>query len=275
MTSPALQEIIALLGCPAAGNPAQYLAERALAEAGLDWRFLTLDVGPDRIAAALTGVDALGFRGCVLSGPLRGLAAAHVATLSPTATFSRAVSLVERQPTGLVGHMTDGRGLLEAVRSHADPAGEGVLIVGAGPTARATALELSLAGAATILICNRTSDAAATLVDALSGVDGALASVLPWQPEIVVPEEVGIVISAVPAEARPAFAGLRKDHVVADFALVPQPSPVVAAARHHGACAIDGLEIHCAKTAIDFHTWTGIEPDTDLLRELLDEYLNA
>lgn len=275
MTSPALQEIIALLGCPAAGNPAQYLAERALAEAGLDWRFLTLDVGPDRIAAALAGVDALGFRGCVLSGPLRGLAAAHVATLSPTATFSRAVSLVERQPTGLVGHMTDGRGLLEAVRSHADPAGEGVLIVGAGPTARATALELSLAGAATILICNRTSDAAATLVDALSGVDGALASVLPWQPEIVVPEEVGIVISAVPAEARPAFAGLRKDHVVADFALVPQPSPVVAAARHHGACAIDGLEIHCAKTAIDFHTWTGIEPDTDLLRELLDEYLNA
>lgn len=275
MTSPALQEIIALLGCPAAGNPAQYLAERALAEAGLDWRFLTLDVGPDRIAAALAGVDALGFRGCVLSGPLRGLAAAHVATLSPTATFSRAVSLVERQPTGLVGHMTDGRGLLEAVRSHADPAGEGVLIVGAGPTARATALELSLAGAATILICNRTPDAAATLVDALSGVDGALASVLPWQPEIVVPEEVGIVISAVPAEARPAFAGLRKDHVVADFALVPQPSPVVAAARHHGACAIDGLEIHCAKTAIDFHTWTGIEPDTDLLRELLDEYLNA
>lgn len=249
--------------------------ERALAEAGLDWRFLTLDVGPDRIATALAGVDAMGFRGCVLSGPLRGLAAAHVATLSPTATFSRAVSLVERQPTGLVGHMTEGRGLLEAVRSHADPAGEGVLIVGAGPTARATALELSLAGAATILICNRTPDAAAALVDALSGVDGARASALPWQPEIVVPEEVGIVISAVPAEARPAFAGLRKDHVVADFALVPQPSPVVAAARQHGACAIDGLEIHCAKTAIDFHTWTGLEPDTDLLRELLDEYLNA
>jgi len=275
MTSPALQEIIALLGCPAAGNPAQYLTERALAEAGLDWRFLTLDVGPDRIAAALAGVDAMGFRGCVLSGPLRGLAAAHVATLSPTATFSRAVSLIERQPTGLVGHMTDGRGLLEALRSHAEPAGEGVLIVGAGPTARATALELSLAGAATILICNRTPDAAAALVDALSGVDGARASALPWQPEIVVPEEVGIVISAVPAEARPAFAGLRKDHVVADFALVPQPSPVVAAAQQHGACAIDGLEIHCAKTAIDFHTWTGLEPDTDLLRELLDEYLNA
>ena len=50
---------------------------------------------------------------------------------------------------------------------------------------------------------------------------------------------------------------------------------MVAAALKHGACAVDGLEIHCEKTAIDFHTWTGVEPDTDMLRELLDEYLNA
>lgn len=275
MTSPALQEIIALLGCPAAGNPAQYLCERALAEASLDWRFLTLDVAPERIGDAIAGIDAMGFRGCMLSGPLRGQATAHVATLSPTAMFSRALSLVERRPTGLVGHMTDGRGLLEALRAHADPTGASVLLVGAGPTARAAALELSLAGAAEILVCNRTPEAAAALVDALAGVDGAPATALPWQPEIAVPERVGIVVTAVPADATLAFSGLRKDHVVADFALVPQPSPVVAAALKHGACAIDGLEIHCAKTAIDFHTWTGIEPDTDLLRELLDEYLNA
>jgi len=275
MTSPALQEIIALLGCPAAGNPAQYLCERALAEANLDWRFLTLDVAPERIGDAIAGIDAMGFRGCMLSGPLRSQATAHVATLSPTAMFSRAVSLVERRPTGLVGHMTDGRGLLEALRAHADPTGASVLLVGAGPTARAAALELSLAGAAEILVCNRTPEAAAALVDALAGVDGAPATTLPWQPEIAVPERVGIVVTAVPADATLAFSGLRKDHVVADFALVPQPSPMVAAALKHGACAIDGLEIHCAKTAIDFHTWTGIEPDTDLLRELLDEYLNA
>lgn len=275
MTSPALQEIIALLGCPAAGNPAQYLHERALTEAALDWRFLTLDVAPERIGAALAGIDAMGFRGCVLSGPLRGHAAPHVATLSPAATFSRAVSLVERQPTGLVGHMTDGRGLLEALRSHIDPTGTRILLVGAGPAARAAALELSLARAAEILVCNRTADRAADLVEALSAIDGTAAAALPWQPEITVPDQVDIVISAVPAEAAPALAGLRKDLVVADFALVSQPAPVVSAAQKHGACTIDGLEIHCEKTAIDFHTWTGIDPDTDLLRELLDEYLNA
>ena len=275
MTSPALQEIIALLGCPAAGNPAQYLYERALAEASLDWRFLTLDVAAERIGAAIGGIDAMGFRGCVLAGPLRRHAPPHVATLSPAAMFSRAVSLVERQPAGLVGHMTDGRGLLEALRAHIDPTATSVLLVGAGPAARAAALELSLARAAEILVCNRTADHAADLVAALAAVDGAAAAALPWQPEIAVPEQVDIVISAVPAGAAPVLAGLRKDLVVADFALVPQPAPIVAAAQKHGACTIDGLEIHCEKTAIDFHTWTGLDPDTDLLRELLDEYLNA
>jgi len=38
MTSPALQEIIAVLAAPAAGNPSQYLFERALEGTGLDWR---------------------------------------------------------------------------------------------------------------------------------------------------------------------------------------------------------------------------------------------
>ena len=275
MTSPALQEIIALLGCPAAGNPAQYLHERMLAEAGLDWRFLTLDVTPDRIGDAVAGVESMGFRGCVLSGPLRGHAAPHVATLSPSAMFARAVSLVERQPTGLVGHMTDGRGLLEALRRHIDPAGTSVLLVGAGPAARAAALELSLARVAEILVCNRTPDRAVDLADSLRGVDAAAATALPWQTEIAVPDQVDIVVSAVPAAAAPTFSGLRKDLVVADFALVPQPSPVVAAGQKHGTCTVDGLEIHCEKTAIDFHTWTGVDPDTDLLRELLDEYLNA
>jgi len=275
MTSPALQEIIALLGCPAAGNPAQYLHERSLAEAALDWRFLTLEVSPERIGPALGGVEAMGFRGCVLSGPLRGQAAAHMATLSPAAMFSRAVSLVERQQSGLVGHMTDGRGLHEALRAHIDPNGTRILLIGAGPAARAAALELSLARAAEILVCNRTPEHAADLVEALSAVDGAAAATFPWQPEITVPEQVDIVIAAVPAGAAPALAGLRRDLVVADFALVSQPAPIVAAAQKHGACTIDGLEIHCEKTAIDFHTWTGLEPDTDLLRELLDEYLNA
>ena len=75
----ALQEVVALLGCPAAGNPAQYLFERMIAAAGLDWQFVTLDVPPERIAEAIAGVSAMGFRGCLLAGALRTSPSGHCA----------------------------------------------------------------------------------------------------------------------------------------------------------------------------------------------------
>ena len=277
MTDAALQEIVALLGCPAAGNPAQYLFERAIEAAGLDWRFLTLDIAPEKIAAAIEGVAAMGFRGCVVSGPLREAAATLVPTLTPSATFSGAVNLVDRQPSGLVGHMTEGRGLMEALRAHVDPATAHVLILGTGVEARAAALELALTHCPQIVICDRDAERAASLVDAVNGLQASPAVAIPWASAIDIPAEVGVVISTLPPEGgRPAaeFTGLRSDMVVADVPLVAQPSPLVALASGVGACAIDGLEIHAARMAIDFNTWTGIEPDTEMLREALDEYMS-
>jgi shikimate dehydrogenase len=278
MTSPALQEIVALLGCPAAGNPAQYLFERAIETAGIDWRFVTFDVEPDRISEAIAGVAALGFRGCLLAGPLQAAAAPLMATATPAATFSGGVSLVDRQPEGLVGHMTEGRGVIEALRSHIDPAAAPVLILGGGPAARATALELALARCPEILICDPLTERASAAMAALNALDGAAATVLPWEATIEIPAAVGIVVSTLPAkgaEPLPELVGLRGDMVVADLPLVPQPSPLIALAAAAGACPIGGLEIYAEKMAIDFQTWTGSMPDTDMLREALDEFLDT
>lgn len=277
MTSPALQEIVAVLGSPAAGNPAQYLFERAIEAAGLDWRFLTLDVEPERIGAAIAGAGAMGFRGCLLAGPLRIAAASLVPTVTPAATFAGAVSLIDRQPAGLVGHMTDGRGLMEALRGHVDPAGANVLILGDGPEARAVALELALARCPGIVVCMEDADRSAALVEAINALEASPAAAIPWQPTIEIPGHVGVVVSALPVTGprmTVEFTGLRSDMVVADLPLVSQPSPLVALATGIGACPIDGLEIHAATTAIDFQTWTGRETDPDMLREALDEFLS-
>lgn len=278
MTSPALQEVVALLGCPAAGNPAQYLFERMIDAAGLDWRFVTLDVQPERIADAISGVAAMGFRGCLLAGPLRSAALSAVASASPAATFAGAASLIDRQIAGPSGHMTDGRGVLESLRSHVEPSGKRILIIGAGAAGRATALELSLAGAAEILVCDRTPARTASLVEALTEMAAAPASALPWDAAIAIPERVGIVVTAIPADGHKPLvrlSGLRPDLVVADLPLVSQPAPVVTEARGAGAYVIDGLEIHCDRTAIDFHALTGLEADKEMLRDALDEFFSA
>lgn len=269
MTSPALQEVVAVLASPAAGNPCQYLFERALAAAGLDWRLITCDVAPGRLAEALGGVVAMGFRGCIVSGPLREPALGFVATASPAARFARAASLLERTADGLAAHMTDGRGVIEAVRAHRDPTGLEALVLGAGPTGRAVALELALGGASGILLADEDASSAAALADELAEMNAAAAAALPWAATLAVPERVGLVVRATTTAI--TLAGLRPEVVHADVTAEAEPAPEAVAA---GCCLVTGLEVGAMQAAIEFQSLTGIEADVEMLREALDEYLS-
>lgn len=277
MTSPALQEVIALLAAPAAGNPAQYLFERAIEAGGLDWRFLTFEVPPERLADAIAGIAALGLRGCLLAGPLQSAALPLVATASPAATFSGAVSLVTRDETGgLSGHMTEGRGIVESLRSHIEPAGCRAVVLGAGPTGRAAALELALAGTAELVVCDPDAARADDLVAAVSGLATAAAARLDWSAALELPADTAIVVHALDAAAGAVrLTGLRADLVFVEGGLAARPSAIAEQAAAAGACVVDGIEVHATRTAIDFHTLTGQEADTDMLREALDEFMSA
>jgi shikimate dehydrogenase len=275
MTSPALQDIIALLGCPAAGNPAQYLFERAIEAAGLDCRFLSVDVDEPRLTDALSGVAAMGFRGCLLSGPLRSAALPLVAIATPAASFAGAVNLIERKSGQLTGHMTAGRGLVEALRAHINPSGTKAVVIGAGSRGRAAALELSLAGAAGIVIADRDPARAASLVESLEPLDAAAAWTIDAATGVEVPADVDIVVVATSGgKDGLKLTGLRGDLVVADCLLASEPSAAGRQALESGGCLVDGLEIHATQTAIDFHELTGVEADPDMLRDALDEFLS-
>ena len=276
MTSPALQEVIALLAAPAGGNPAQYLFERAIETAGLDWRFLTFEVPPERLADAIAGVAALGLRGCLLAGPLQAAALPLVATASPAATFSGAVSLVTRDESGgLTGHMTEGRGIVQALRGHVEPAGCEAVVLGAGPTGRAATLELALAGVAGLVVADPDAARADALVAAVAAVGAAPARRLDWQAAVELPAGAALVVHAVDAAAAATFTGLRPDLVLVESRLAARPSVLAGQAAAAGACVVDGIEVHATRTAIDFHALTGRDADTDMLHEALDEFMSA
>lgn len=269
MTSGPLQEIVAVLASPAAGNPSQYLFERAVAAAGLDWQVITCDVSPERVGEAVAGAAALGFRGCIVSGPLRRAVLGLVPAASPTARFAGGVGMLERTAEGLVGHLTDGRGVVEALRAHVDPAGRHVLVLGAGTTGRAVALELALAGAAGIVVADPEHERAAGLVVDLAALETVPAEQLVWGEAVAVPPQVGIVVRATTASV--PLADLRPEHVVAD---VSPAAGLPPEARAAGCCLVDGLEIRAVQAAIDFQSLTGVEADVEMLREALDEYLS-
>lgn len=278
MTNPALQDVIALLGHPAAGTPAQFLFERVVVGDSLDWRFVTLEVEPDRLADAFAGLAAMHFRGCLLAGSLRQPAIDLLPAASPAAQFARGCNLIERTEEGLFGHLTLGRGVLEAVRLHADPVAKAAVVVGSGLLAWATALELTLAGVPELFIADPWNASGENLVAAINDIEGGQASCLSATPELAIPEQAGLVVVADDEQPFPAdcqLAQLREDLVVVDASLNPKASPVLEAATAARAVRVDGLEVATAVLAIDFQRLTGLESDADLMRDALDEFLDC
>jgi shikimate dehydrogenase len=149
-----------------------------------------------------------------------------------------------------------------------------VLVIGADACGRAAALELALAGATRLVICDPDTERSRSLAEALTSVHAADAGVADWQAGVVVPADVGIVVLSSLGGQGAVVSGLRPDLVVADALLAGGLSPVAALAASAGCCVVDGIEIHAAQTAIDFQTLTGLEPDIDMLRDSLEEFLS-
>jgi len=270
------------MGQPVAGNPTQFMMERAFAAAGLDWRYLTLEVPPDKLADAVRGIRAMGFRGGNFTIPHKVAVIEHLDSLSEAASIMGAVNCVCRDGDRLVGENTDGKGFLQSLRTLIDPADQRIVILGAGGAARAIAVELAMARPADLTIVNRGAargeELARLLVDRLQ----APARFVSWQGDFEVPEGTQILINATSiglgdAQARVPLnvKSLAPDTVVADVIFNPPQTRLLKDAEQRGCRTLDGLGMLVNQGVIGFRLWTGIDPDPQVMRDALEEYLEV
>lgn len=280
MPSSSLQEIVTCMGQPVAGNPTQYMMEKAFAAAGLDWRYLTLEVSPESLGDALRGIRAMGFRGGNFTIPHKVAVIEHLDGLSPAAELMGAVNCVNRVEGKLIGENTDGKGFVQSLRGVTDPTGKRVVILGAGGAARAIAVELGLAGVAEITVVNRSAARGQELVALLNERVHTNAALVVLAGDYEVSPEAEILINATSiglgaADARVPLAveSLRPELIVADVIFNPPQTRLLRDAAERGCTTLDGLGMLVNQAVIGFQIWTGIDPDASAMREALEEFL--
>jgi shikimate dehydrogenase len=143
------------MGQPVAGNPTQFMMERAFAAARLDWRYLTLEVPPEKLNDAILGMRAMGFKGANLTIPHKVAVIEHLDEIGKTAELIGAVNCVRRDGDRLIGENTDGTGFLTSLQEIVDPCDKKIVLLGAGGAARAIAVELAQAKPGEITVVNR------------------------------------------------------------------------------------------------------------------------
>jgi shikimate dehydrogenase len=279
------QELVGCFGQPVAENPTQAMMEAAFRHHGLDWRYLTIEVAPADLGAAVAGARAMGFRGFNCTIPHKVAVIAHLDGLGTSAELMGAVNCVVRRDGRLIGENTDGRGFVEGVRRLRDPAGASMALLGAGGAARAIAVEMAMVGVARIAIVNRDPARGEALVELLNGrvrqaTGGRLeATLVPWSGDYAVPPGTDILVNATSIGLFPDVAAripldvatLRPGMIVVDVIPNPPRTRLVRDAEAAGCRVIDGLAMLVGQGRIGIRYWAGIDPDAAVMRKALED----
>ncbi len=269
--------LVGLIGHPVAGNPTGTMMEAAFAAAGLDWRYVSMDVAPGGLETAVAGLSALGFRGFNVTMPHKVAILPLLSRLTEAAELIGATNTIVRDHDGdgWLGENTDGKGFLAAVTDVLAPRGATVCLLGAGGAARAIAVELALAGAASIEIVNRDEGRGRSLAELLTTRTATSATWRPWTGPMAIEAGVDLLVNATSIGLHDPDAAPDLDlraagrPLVADVVFDPPRTRLLRVAEAAGCRTLDGLGMLANQGVIGFRLWTGVEPDAALMRAVL------
>lgn len=269
-----------VMGWPVSHSRSPKLHNYWLQLHGLQGAYVQLAVEPGKLAQALPGLAALGFRGCNVTLPHKVEAMKLMHEVDANARRVGAINTIVVQPDGsLKGFNNDGFGyiqsLLEAKPDWRADAGP-ITVLGAGGAARAVILSLADRGAREIRLINRTFDKAQSLAEEFGGPIKAL----PWSERHNALADISLLVNTTNQGMRgnpPLDLNLDllpRDAFVSDTIYAPMETPLLAAARQRGNQTVNGLGmlLHQARPA--FHAWFGVMPEvTTELRRIIEATL--
>ncbi|MDG0963725.1 MAG: shikimate dehydrogenase [Opitutales bacterium] len=273
------QELTAAFGQPISENPTQVMIEAAYRHHNLDWRYLTIEVGPNDLEAAVQGAKVMGFQGFNCTIPHKVNVIQYLDGLGESASLMGAVNCVVRRDGKWIGENTDGKGFVSSLNEITDPKNKKVVIFGAGGAARAISVEVALAGANHITIVNRSAKRGEELTTLLQDKLPCYADFSGWDSTYSIPTETDIVINATSIGLFPDIDArldfdlntLSANMVVADVIPNPPATNLVRDARAKGCKVIDGLAMLVSQGVIGVKHWTGVDPDPSVMRAALEE----
>ena len=277
------QELTGCFGQPVSENPTQVMIEAAYQHHNLDWRYLTIEVAPENLKAAVDGAKAMGFQGFNCTIPHKVSVIQYLDGLGESASVMEAVNCVVCRDGQLIGENTDGKGFVESLSELTDPKGKKIVIFGAGGAARAISVEMALAGATAAKIVNRSVERGEGLVALLKERTDIEASFAKWDGPFSIPDGTDVVINATSIGLFPDinarldinFDTLTSSMMVADVIPNPPETHLVKTARDLGCPTIDGLGMLVNQGVIGIKYWTGVDPDPKVMRAALEDVFSG
>jgi shikimate dehydrogenase len=257
---------LGVAGWPVAHSRSPAMHNAALAAVGLDgWRYQLLPLPPELFAEAVRALAKVRFAGINVTIPHKEAALALADEATPTARAVGAANTLTFAGGRIAADNTDVAGLLHAIPQRHAPRGRRVLVLGAGGAGRAAVYAAVTAGAADVMVWNRTPERARRLCAELGGR-------VVREPEsadlVVQCTSVGLRCADDPFKHLPLDAdSLAAGTCVVDMVYSAGGTAFLTAARAAGADVVDGLEVLVGQGAAALERWTGRPAPIDVMRQ--------
>ena len=260
-----------VIGSPVTQSRSPLIVNAAFEAAGLDWAFVAFEVAPGQAAAAVNAARVLGLGGLMVTMPHKADVIPALDRLTPAARALGAVNSIGWEDEELVGHNTDGAGLVASLKidEGIDVAGKRAAVIGAGGAARSIIWALADAGASEVVVINRTASAGAVAAE-LAGRVGRVGaeSDLVAADLVVNATSVGMGATIGADGPVPFDPGvLHEGQVVVDAVYQPVVTPLLSAAAERGARTVDGIGMLVHQAALSLERWTGVAPDLAVMAQ--------
>lgn len=272
--------VLAVIGSPIAHSGSPMLYNYGFERLGLDYVYVAFDIKEHEVKDAIQAIRTFRMRGCNVTMPDKTEAAKYMDELSPAARIIGAVNTIVNDNGRLMGHITDGEGVVSSLKDNGvDIRGKKLVVAGAGGAATAIQVQCALDGAREIVIFNRTAARAEETAQMIrKEVPSCMVRVCDIADIARMTAEIRdseILIQATsvgmkPNDAESIVKDLSAFHpglTVLDAVYEPAETRLLREAKEAGCLCIGGKAMLLWQGAAAFKLYTGLDLPVDELKE--------
>lgn len=270
-----------LFASPSAHSVSPIIHNNAFEKLGLNYAYLSFEVGKDNLKDAVQSIKTLNMRGVNLSMPNKKEIIQYLDEISETAELSQSVNTIVNDNGILKGYSTDGKGFFKSLEEEKIfIKDKNITILGTGGASIAIISQAVFEGIKNIFVFKRDKnwEEQKKILDNIASKTNCNIELNSLEDKNILKkkiEESDLLINATSVGMKENISLIedknffRKDLTVCDIIYNPSKTKLLQIAEKEGCKIINGIGMLLYQGALSFELWTDKKMPVDYIKEII------
>lgn len=270
-----------LFASPSAHSVSPIIHNNAFEKLGLNYAYLSFEVGKDNLKDAVQSIKTLNMRGVNLSMPNKKEVIQYLDEISETAELSKSVNTIVNDNGILKGYSTDGKGFFKSLEEEKIfIKDKNITILGTGGASIAIISQVVFEGIKNIFVFKRDKNwkEQKKILDNIASKTNCNIELNSLEDKNILKkkiEESDLLINATSVGMKENISLIedksffRKDLTVCDIIYNPAKTKLLQIAEKEGCKIINGIGMLLYQGALSFELWTNKKMPVDYIKEII------